>query len=773
MIARDSPPRHRYRRRDEDGPLVTGAGLFTDDRRFADEAHMTVVRSPFAAASIVSIDSGEARAMPGVIGVFTGEDLAASGLGRIMPSRLYNRPDGTPMVVPPFAMLARGAVRYVGDPLAVIVAETRHAAEDAADVLRVEYDETPAVSDVADAVAEEAPQVWGEIEGNISFQVERGDRAAVAEAFAKADHVSELTVRISRVSANPMEPRIAIGQFDPNADKYILYASLQSPHRVRNALARDVFAVEPERIHVVSKDVGGSFGMKNSPYPEFALVMWAAKRTGRTVRWAAGRSESFISDCHARDNLTTVSLAMDRDGMFLGLKVKTLANLGAYLNAATPNPPTNNLGGLAGVYRTPAIHVDVLGVHTHTNPTSSYRGAGRPEATYVIERAIDVAAAEMGLDRVEIRRRNMIRPEDMPFKTGLVFTYDCGEFPQVMEQALEISDWRGFPGRRAKSRDRGRLRGIGIANPIEIANGPLGRPNPEYAEIEIEPAGPITLFLGSHDVGQGHTTSFRQLAERLLGVDPNDVRLITGDTERVARATGTFGSRTLSAAGAAFLAAAETILDKMKPVAAKHLDASPGDIDFIDGVFRVRGTNRAANLADLVAAGGEPVRGSAWASPDNATFPNGCHVCEVEVDPDTGRIEIEAYTVVDDVGTVLNLPIVKGQIQGGVVQGLGQALMEEIVYGPDNGQLISASFIDYAMPRSDHLPPIEVQCHPVPTTASPFGSKGAGEAGTVGSLPAVVNAVLDALSPLGIRHLDMPLTPEKVWRAIRGAAKPG
>lgn len=771
MTTLDVQIKSQHRLRDEDEPLLRGRGRYTDDLRFSDEAYMYVVRAPLAAGRIISIDIDSARKMNGVIGVFSGEDLAKDGLGGIKAVANFDRPDGTPMINPPFDLLARESVRYVGDPVAIVVAETRFQAEDAAEAVEVEYSHLPAVTDVADATSDDAPLVWPEVSGNISFRIERGDRAAAEDAFKRADHVTELTLRISRVSANPIEPRCAIGQYDPDADKYVLYASIQSPHRVRNILAKDVFRVEPEKLRIISGDVGGSFGMKNSPYVEQALVLWAARKTGRTIRWIPTRTESFISDCHARDNLTTVSLALDKDGIFLGLKVKTLANLGAYLNAMTPHPPTANLGGLAGVYRTPCIYVDVQGVHTHTNPTSAYRGAGRPEATYVIERVIDVAAAELGLDRVDLRRRNMIQPNEMPFKTGLVYTYDSGDFPKVMDRAIEVADWEGFPARREAAQAGGRLRGIGISNPIEIAGGPFGKPNPEYAEIKIDKTGMTTLFLGSHDVGQGHTTSFRQLAAQVLGLAPDTVHLVTGDTERVTKGTGTFGSRTLSAAGAAFNQAARDILEKMTPQAADHLGVPVDQIDFSDGVFRARGTNKTSSLQDLVKGTGTEVTASAWTSTNDATFPNGCHICEVEVDPETGKVSVESYTVVDDVGTVLNLAIVKGQIQGGVAQGLGQALMEQISYDPESGQLITGSFVDYAMPHCDHLSDIHVESHPVPTAVTPFGVKGAGEAGTVGALPAVVSAVVDALSPLGVHHLDMPLTPEKIWRAVRDASK--
>jgi carbon-monoxide dehydrogenase large subunit len=519
--------------------------------------------------------------------------------------------------------------------------------------------------------------------------------------------------------------------------------------------------------------------MKNSPFPEYGLLLWAAKKVGRPLRWTATRAESFLSDYHARDNHSSVELALDKDGIFLGLRIRTLANLGAYLGFNTPHPSTNNLGGLAGVYRTPHIHAEVIGVFTNTQPMAPYRGAGRPEATYAVERVIDVAADELGIDRVDLRRRNLIPPEAMPFKTGLVFTYDSGEFGKNMDLALAEADWAGFAARRAEAARRGRLRGIGIANAIEIAGGPFRNPNEESAEIRFDASGNVTLLMGTHNHGQGHETSFRQLAVSLLGVAPERIRIVAGDTDAVVHGRGTFGSRSMMAGGTALVRASDKIVERGKAIAAHLLEAGESDIVFEDGRFSVAGTDRGVRIEEVArtayTAGKLPpgaeygLSALAITTPPEATFPNGCHVCEVEIDEDTGAVEIVNYVVVDDVGTVINPLLVKGQIHGGVAQGVGQALLENLVYDPGSGQMVSGSFMDYAMPRADDMPAMTVLSNPVPTPNNPLGVKGAGEAGTVGALPAVINAVVDALRPLGVTHLDMPATPARVWAAIRTA----
>jgi carbon-monoxide dehydrogenase large subunit len=706
--------------------------------------------------------------------------VAADGLGLLRTSVDRKRRDGSPMARPPYRLLATDQVRFAGDAVAIVVAETRSAAFDAADLVAVDYEDLPSVTEAAEAVAPGAPAVWpDQVPDNVSFVFEQGNRAATDAAFARAAHVTTLDFRITRVSANPIEPRNAVGWYDALEERYTLYAATQGPHKLKSELAETTLRIPAHQLRVVSPDVGGAFGMKNSPFPEYGLLLWAARKIGRPVRWTATRSESFLSDYHARDNHSTVELALDENGIFLGLRIRTLANLGAYLGFNTPHPSTNNLGGLAGTYRTPHIHAEVIGVYTNTQPMAPYRGAGRPEATYAIERVIDVAADELGIDRVELRRRNLIPPEAMPYKTGLVFTYDSGEFEKNMDRALAEADWAAFEARRAEAAQRGRLRGIGVANAIEIAGGPFKNPNEESAEIRFDANGAVTLFMGTHNHGQGHETAFRQLAVSLLGVAPERIRFVAGDTDAVAHGRGTFGSRSMMAGGTALIRATDKIVARGKAIAAHLLEAGESDIVFEDGRFLVAGTDRGVRIEEVAktsyTAGKLPpgseygLSALAITAPAEATFPNGCHVCEVEIDEDTGEVEIVNYVVVDDVGTVINPLLVKGQIHGGVAQGLGQALLENLVYDPGSGQMVTGSFQDYAMPRADDMPSMNVISSPVPSPNNPLGLKGAGEAGTVGALPVIINAVVDALRPLGVTHLDMPASPARVWAAIRKA----
>jgi aerobic carbon-monoxide dehydrogenase large subunit len=764
----------------EDLRFVRGRGRYTDDIEVPNAAHMAVVRSPHAAARIRGVDTSVALAAPGVLAVLTGADVEADKLGRLESSLDRSRRDGRPMARPPYRVLALDEVHFAGDAVAVVIAESRAAAYDAADLVIFDYEDRPSVTDAAEAVRPGAAVVWPvDVPDNVSFMFEQGDRAATDAAFASADHVTTLDFRVTRVSANPLEPRNAVGLYDPVEDRYTLYAGTQIPHRLRQELAEKTFRIAQHRLRVVSPDVGGAFGMKGSPFPEYVLALWAARRVGRPVRWTATRGESFLSDYHARDNHSTVELALAKDGTFKALRIRTLANLGAYLAFNTAHPSTNNLGGLAGTYRTPHIHAEVLGVFTHTQPQAPYRGAGRPEATYAIERVIDVAADELGIDRVELRRRNLIPPEAMPFKTGLVFTYDSGEFGKNMDRALAEADWNGFPARRAESAKRGRLRGIGIANAIEIAGGPFKNPNEEGAEIRFDPGGTVTLLMGTHNHGQGHETAFRQLAVSLLGVAPENVRVLHGDTDVVAHGRGTFGSRSMMAGGAALVRATEKIVDQGKAVAAHLLEAGESDIVFADGRFTVAGTDRGVRIEEVARASylaGKLPKGadyglvaSSVVTTQEASFPNGCHICEVEIEEETGRVEVVKYVVVDDVGTVINPLLLKGQIHGGVAQGLGQALLEDLLYEPGTGQMVTGSFMDYAMPRADDMPFMEVISNPVPTPNNPLGVKGAGEAGTVGALSVIMNAVVDALRPRGVTHLDMPASPARVWAAIQKA----
>lgn len=752
----------------EDDTLVRGRGSYTDDRREAGEAAMVVVRSPVAAGVIRALDIDEAVRMPGVIAVLTGADMAADGIGPFQPRLSHPGADGGAMRVPPFLPLATGRVRYVGDPVAIVIAETRVQAENAAEAVLLEVDESPAVVDCLKAIEPSAPRVWDELPDNRCFRVVRGDREAVEAAMAAAQRVVRQRLRITRVTAASIEPRSAVAAYEAATGAYRLEVGTQAPHRVAADLA-PVLGVPAGSIRVVTRDCGGSFGMKNLCYPEYAAALWASRRVGRPVRWTASRLESFQADAHARDQWADAALALDAEGRFLALDVRVVANLGAYLGPATPHPPVANLGGLAGVYRTPCIHVEVEGVFTNTQMTAPYRGAGRPEATYVIERMIDIAARELGIDKVELRRRNLIGPSEMPFRTGLTYTYDSGNFPGVFERALEAADRAGFEARREESRRRGRLRGFGIANPIEIAGGPPDKPNPEFARLELEPGGRARLSIGSSDTGQGHGTAYRQILADRLGIDPAELEIVTGDTGLVQKGTGSFGSRTLGAAGTALWKSMDRIVDELRDQAADMLEAAPADLVFENGRYRIVGTDRTIPFREVLASRTQPVEAEAFVGADGATFPNGCHVCEAEIDPETGNVEIQSYLVVDDVGTVINPLLVKGQIVGGVAQGLGQALMENAAYDPETGQLLSATFMDYAMPRAADLPAVGVESFPVPTTKNPLGAKGAGEAGTVGALAAVMSAVCDALAPAGVRHLDMPATPERVWRSLRSA----
>lgn len=753
--------------RTEDARLLKGDGAYTDDAVRATDACLMVVRSPVPSAKIASIDIDDARAAPGVLGVYTRADLDADGIGGFTTPFPFKRPDGQDMFRPSFGLLAKDVVRYVGDPVVAVIAETQAQAEDAAELVIVDYDEEPAVTDAQVALQEGAPTVWADVPGNASFAVERGDKVATEAAFAQAAHVTALDLRITRVTANPIEPRAAIGYFDPDSERYTLRVGTQTPHRMRDTMARDILGVSPDKIRVVSPDIGGAFGMKNNPFPEYGLVMWAAKKLARSVAWRASRIESLQSDFQGRDNHVHAELALNDAGQFLGLRVQSIGNLGAYLGPLTPHPPTANVGGMIGPYAIPAAHIEITGVHTNTLPTAPYRGAGRPEATYVIERLVDAAARELKMDPAEIRRRNLLTPDQLPHTTPLGMTYDCGDFPQVLATGLEASDWDGFEGRKLESAARGRVRGRGLAYSIEIAGGPQGKHMPEFTDIRFDDQGHVTVRVGSKEMGTGHATAYEQILSTHLGLAPDQMTVVDGDTDDVDQGIGSFGSRSMIAGGTVVLRAAEQIVDKGRTLAADALEAAEIDIEFTDGAFHIAGTDRAISLPDLAKTSGTALDLAATEIADGPTYPNGCHVCEVEVDPETGVTTLARYVVVDDVGTVINPLIVKGQMHGGIAQGAGQALMEEIAFDQD-GQLVTGSFLDYTMPRADDLPMFEVETHPVPTDMNPLGVKGAGEAGTVGALPVVVIAVLDALKPYGVTHIDMPLTPERVWTAMHG-----
>ena len=762
-------------KRFEDQRLLRGEGRFHNDVNLPGQTYAVIVRSTHAHARIRSIDTAPALTSPGVVAVFTGADLARDNLGTMQMTLKRKRPDGAPMFAPPHRGLTADRVRYVGDPVAMVIAETLAQAEDAAERLRIDYEPLPSVTSTAEAIG--GPAVWDECADNVSNLFESGDKATTDAAFAKAHRVVRRRYVITRVHAQYMEPRGALGVWDPGEERYTLYADVQYPHRVRNALANNIFKVPEHSIRVIAGDVGGGFGTKGWQYPEHRLVLWAAKKIRRPVKWACERREAIPADEHARDNVTEAELALDAEGRFLGLRAKTLANVGAYVSSDRNLLATfSNVVTLVGVYAFPAAHVEVLSVLTNTNSTAPYRGAGRPEATYVLERLIDDTGRELGLDPVELRRKNLIPASAMPYKTPLGVSYDCGDFPKNMEDALKVADVAGFAARREASRARGLLRGIGIVNAIERAAGP----QPEFAEVRFSPSGTATILMGSKNQGQNHETTFKQILHERLGIDPKDVRYIDGDTDRVAFGMGTMGSRSTVIGGTALWMAADKVIAKGKKIAAKMLEAAEADIAFSDGRFAVAGTDRGLTLREVARAAFQPPQlppgvepglyETGTFSPKQDTWPNGCHVCELEIDPDTGVVTLDRYVVIDDVGTVINPVTLKGQIHGGVAQGVGQALLEEIVYEPGSGQLLTSSFMEYAMPRADTLCDMHIESNPVPTKLNPLGAKGAGEAGTVGALPVVINAVMSALAPLGVRDFDMPASSERVWRAIQDAA---
>ena len=758
----------------EDPRLLRGGGRYVDDVALPNMAHGSVLRSPHAHARIRSIDTRAAEAAPGVLAVLTGKSWQASGFAANLPrgSGLKKR-DGAPMFVPPYPVLVTDRVKRVGDYVAFVVAETRNQAMDAAELIEIEYEPLPAITSTADALASDAPKTWDDCPDNICYVHNEGDKAATDAAFAKADHVVSERFVINRVSANSMEPRGCVGDYDAASGQYTLYTTLQGLQPYRSNVARLIGAPE-SFVHVIAGDVGGGFGMKSAIYNEVPLVLLASKLTGRPVKWTSSRSEALLSDAHARDNVADASLALDRNGKFLAMRVKNTVNVGAYLQQGGESSGIKNLGTMAGVYTTPAIHVEVTTVYTNTNPMRAYRGNGRPEAAYIIERLIDIAADEMAIDPAELRRRNTIAPDAFPYKTALSFIYDCGAFEKNLDMAMALSDYGSFEARRQEARARGKLRGIGISNTIERA----GSEGNEAVEIRFDRSGTVTIGSGSLNQGQGHETMYKQLAAAYLGLDPAEMRYIQGDSDKVPDGRGSFGSRSATIGGSAMHMAAGKIVAKAKAIAAHMLEADPEEVVFEDGIFSTKATNRTLTLKEIAQASMSPDNlpdGMEAGLVATATFtatvnnyPNGAHICEVEIDEETGKAAIVRYSVVDDVGTVLNPLLLKGQIHGGIAQGAGQVLMEDIHYDAD-GQLVTGSFMDYCMPRADDLSFIEVKSNPVPTKTNPLGVKGAGEAGNVGALPAVANALVDALSVYGIRHIQMPATPERIWCAIRDA----
>jgi aerobic carbon-monoxide dehydrogenase large subunit len=764
-------------RRVEDLRFITGRGSYLDDLSLPRQASAYMLRSPHAHARIRGIDIAAAIGAPGVLAVYTGEDLARDGIGTVpCLSALTNR-DGSPCVMPPHPAIARDRVRHVGDTVALVVAESLAAARDAAELAAVDYEPLPAAVDTVHAVDTGQPLVWDTAPGNLCFDWEVGDGAGVQRAMAGARHRVALELVNNRVVVNSMEPRGAVGEYDPGEDSYTLWSSTQGSHFIRNLLAESIFKVPENRIRVVTRDVGGGFGMKLFLYPEHVLVLWAAKKLGRPVKWTPDRSDAFMTDTQGRDNITRLELALDDELRFLGLDVEILANMGAYLSNFAPEIPTVSGAVMhSGVYAIPAIHVGVKGVFTNTVPVDAYRGAGRPEAAYAVERLIDYAARRVGVAPQELRRRNFIEPEAMPYSTPLGLNYDSGEFARNMDQALAAADLAGFPSRRAAARARGRWRGLGHAVYIEQS----GFPPDEFAELRFDQSGTLTILMGTQSSGQGHQTAYTQLAVERLGVATDKVRVLQGDTAAVSFGRGTGGSRSLPVGGASLAQAADKLIAKGRRIAAHLFEAAEADVEFADGVFTVTGTDRRLGIEEVARAAFNPMQQAPGVepgfdetghfAPPQPTFPNGCHVCEVEIEPETGHIEIVRYLVVDDFGTVINPLLLRGQVQGGVAQGVGQAMLERTVFDSESGQLVTGSFTDYALPRADDLPAIEFAYNVVPCRTNPLGVKGAGEAGAIGAPPALVNAVVDALAELGIGHLDMPLTQERLWQAIRAAA---
>ena len=763
--------------REEDPRLLRGNGLFVNDVNLPGQAHAIVLRSPHAHADILGIDTSAASDLSGVLAIYTGEDIFADNLGVPGMPVKWLRPDGQPMKYRPQPPLALGRVRYVGDPVVLVVAETLDQAADAAEAVMVNYDPLPSITDTAKTIDKDAPRVWDDYPDNVSGLYQAGDEAATDKAFEHAHRIVKRRFTISRVFAHYLETRGAIGSYDPREDRFLLHADVQYPHRVRQLLAEKIFGVPEQNIRVMARDVGGGFGTKGWQYSEHRLVLWASRKLGRPVKWTCSRSEAVQADEHGRDNVTDAELAFDENGRVIALRVGTIANIGAYLSAIRNLLAAfTNVGTLIGVYDIPVAHAVVRTVHSNSNPTAPYRGAGRPEATYVIERMFDEAAWELCIDPAELRARNFIKPEDMPVKTALGLVYDCGAFGENQMRVLEMADYKGFPERRDAARARGRLRGIGIANPIERS----ASPSPDFAEIRFSTDGTATILMGTKSQGQGHETVYKQIVGDRLGLDPARMRVVDGDTDRVAFGIGTMGSRSTVIGGSALYYAADKVIEKAKKVAAHMLEAAETDIEFGDGAFSVAGTDRSVRLTDVAKASFLPAKlppgvepglfENATFAPDDDTYPNGSHVCEVEIDPETGETDVVGYWVVDDVGVMVNPVIVKGQIHGGVAQGVGQALGEQVAYDPDSGQLLSGSFMDYRMPRAGDFPGIEIEGNGVPTQRNPLGVKGAGEAGTVGALPATMNAVMNALAEVGVTDLDMPATPSSIWQAIEAAS---
>src|SRR5438034_3606083 len=760
-------------RRKEDARFLLGSGQYTDDVTLPNQTYAHFLRSPHAHANLRGIDTSKAKKAPGVIAVYTSADL--EGVNGLPCGWLITSVDGTPMKEPPHPVLAKGKVRYVGDQVALVVAETQNQAKDAAELIDVDYDVLPAVVHVVDALKAGAPQIHDEAPGNKCYLWAIGDKAAVDAAFAKAAHVTKLDLVNNRLVPNAIEPRAAVASYNRAEDAYTLYVANQNPHVERLLMTAFVLGLPEDKVRVIRPDVGGGFGSKIYLYAEETAMVWASKRVNRPIKWTADRSEAFLSDAHGRDHVTHAELALDKDGKFLAMRVHTTAAMGAYLSTFASCIPTILYATLlAGQYTTPAIHCEVTAVFTNTAPVDAYRGAGRPEATYVVERLVHAAAVEMGIAQDEIRRRNFIR--SFPYQTPVALTYDTGGYDACLDEAMKIADVKGFPARKAEAAKRGKLRGIGYSSYIEACGiapsniaGALGARAglDEAGEVRLNPTGGVTVFTGSHSHGQGHETTFAQIVASRLGIPIDNVEIVHGDTGRIPFGMGTYGSRSLSVGGTAIIKALDKVVAKGKKIAAHLLEAAEADIEFKDGKFSVAGTDRSKAFGEVALTAYVPhnypldklepgLDETAFYDPTNFTFPAGTHICEVEVDPETGVVEIVNFSACDDFGNIINPMIVEGQVHGGLAQGIGQALLENCVYDPESGQLLSGSYNDYTMPRADNVPSFSVETHNTLCTHNPLGAKGVAEVGAMGSPPAVINAVLDALSPLGIHDIEMP-----------------
>src|SRR5580704_12523183 len=758
--------------RSEDPVLLRGEGHYSDDINLPGQAYCVMVRSQQAHGVIRRIDTAAARAMQGVLAVYTAEDLAKAGIGSLPPRQVMNNRDGTPMLSPVRHVLAAVKVRHVGEAVAAVIAETVATAKDAAEAVVIDIDPLPAVSEPDQAAAPGTTQIYDDVPGNVGLDFHYGDSEAVAAAFAKAAHVTQLDLRANRIVVNAMEPRSANAQYDAERGHWTLYIGCQGVFGFRNYIAQ-VLGVGRDKVRVLTDRVGGSFGMKQPTYPEHYCIMLAARELGRPVKWTDERSGSFVSDTHGRDAQMTAELALDRDGNFLAVRLNGYGNLGATYGA--PGPATRNaVRNTLGVYRTPMIEVSTKCVFTNTTPVGAYRGAGRPEANYYMERLVDAAAAEMGLDQVALRRRNHIPPAAMPYKAPNGTTYDSGDFTNLLNKAVALADWDGFARRKAVSRARGLLRGRGISDYLELT-GPPGR---EMGGIRFEPNGDATIITGTLDYGQGHASPFAQVLATRLGIPFQRIRLLQGDSAALIAGGGTGGSKSMIVSGNAIVGATDKVIAAGRQIAAHVLEAAAADIEFRAGRFVIGGTDRSVGIMELA----QRLHAGLELPPDlpqsldvahisngpPSAFPNGCHIAEVEVDPDTGVVEVVRYTFVNDFGTVINPLLVDGQAHGGIVQGIGQALLEHTAYD-EEGQLLTGSYMDYAMPRAADAPLFVNAYHPVPATTNPLGAKGCGEAGCAGALPSVMNALVDALSAFGVCHIDMPATSERVWQVIRSA----